>query len=109
MWTQENLNKVTGILLAAGLEEWPVLCKELNLKSGRPNGIIVNVIYGSKSTADHYEFEPRPWHDETRNVVVVKNPWSTLQSLAKEPQLPGPYVEIDADIAMKILVLEHVP
>lgn len=106
MYTQENLNKVTGILLAAGLEKWPMLCRELNIRDGRPDHVIVDWKYGSKPTADHYEFKSRPRYDQTRNVVVVENPWSTLQS-AKDPELPvlGPYIEIDAEVAMKILIL----
>lgn len=111
MWTQENLNKITGILLAAGLEKWPTLCRELNIRDGRPDHVIVDARYGSKPTADHYEFKSRPRHDQARDVVVVENPWSTLQSvavqMAKGPEIPvlGPYIEIDAEVAMKILVL----
>lgn len=110
MWNRENLEKITSALRAAGTESWPRLCKELGIRSGRPNNVIVDATYGSKTTADYYQFEPNPYYDESKNLVVVENPWSTVHSVVMQQRnfdypVFGGYIELDAEVAIKILVL----
>lgn len=114
MWTLEKLNKVTEILGAAGERDWPRLCAELHVRAGNPHRVIASVKYGNRAVAGEYEFKSIPRYDEGGKVVVVENPWSTAHAVVKQmhdPQHPvfGSYVEIDADVAMKLLVLGATP
>lgn len=110
MFSRENLNKITEIFRSAGVEQWPRLCKELNIRKGTPKNVIVDWIYGSKPTADHYKYEARPYHDPDKNVVVFESPWPGPLEVLKQmndPEYPvfGGYLEIDSEVAAKILVL----
>lgn len=114
MWTQENLNRVSEILKCSGEANWPRICVELNVRTGNPNHVVASVKYGNRAVADEYEFRSIPRYDEAKGVVVVENPWSTAHAVFKKTQDPnypafGKYIEIDADLATKLLVLGGVP
>ena len=115
MWTQENLNRVSEILKCSGEANWPRLCSELNIRSGMPEHIIVSAKFGNRAVADEYEFRSIPMHNKEKDTVVVENPWfNTVHSSTRRMHDPNclifwPYIEIDADMAMKILVLGSVP
>lgn len=115
MWTQENMNRITEILKCSGEANWPRICVELNVRTGNPNHVVASVKYGNRAVADEYEFRSIPRYDEAKGVVVVENPWfATVHSAISQmhdPNYPafGKYIEIDADIAVKLIVLGSVP
>jgi hypothetical protein len=115
IWTQENFQRLTELFRAAGQDKWSQICSNLNIKKGFPLNIIASAKYGNKTTADEYFFKSMARYDEFRNVVVVENPWAenfrhvARYSLENNYPFPSEYIELDADVAVKILVLEYVP
>lgn len=112
-WNREKFNRVTRALQEAGLPEWPRMCLELNIRNGSPRFLVNRAHYDdpSKATASHYDFSSVPWHDEVRDVIVIENPFlvslAVLNNQHVDPSFPvlGPFVEMDAETATKILVL----
>lgn len=109
-WGQGNLKRVSEALKAGGIDNWPRVCSWLNISPGSPDYFVKDAKYGLSPTADHYEFETRPRYDSHRKVVVVENPYSTAlqvlhQTADSEFLVPGPWVQLDAEDALKVLVL----
>lgn len=111
LWTKENFQKITKILEEKGIENWPKICVELKISKGDPAWGVKNAYYSTKATADYYDFEEFPRYDNLKNVVVVKNPFSTAQQVINNIFVSegfpifGEFVELDAETARKILVL----
>lgn len=116
-WSREKLNGVTALLRSAGEERWPQLAVELGIRKGAPKHFIKGWKYDdpTKATASHYDFESVPWHDESRSVVVVENPFYSVNEVFRkefvDKELPvfGRFIEMDEEVAMKLLVLGATP
>ena len=110
-WTQDNLARISSILLAKGIENWPKLCIELKISNGDPAWGVKNAYYSTKAVADYYDIEEYARYDKIKNVVVVENPFSTVRQVVNNlfvnSDFPvfGNFIELDADVARKILVL----
>ena len=109
-WNQESLRRVSEALKDGGIENWPRVCSWLNISPGSPDYFIKDAKYGLNPTADYYEFEARPRYDPQRNLVVVENPYSTAlqvlhQTTDSDLIVLGPWVQLDAEDALKALVL----
>jgi hypothetical protein len=117
LWNKENLQKITKILEEKGIENWPKICVELKISKGNPAWHVKKAYYSTKATADSYDFEKSARYDKIRSVVVVENPWlglpaSQVLNNSHDPLPPdyldiifGSFIELDAEIARKILVL----
>ena len=105
MWDEEKLGRITELIRSAGSRRWPEICVKLNIRKGFPLNVIAGAKYGSKATADEYLFRTTPRYDDTRNMVIVENPWHIWESLP----VVGKYIEFDAELAIKILVLGEIP
>lgn len=112
MWSREKLDRVSAAILASA-DRWPELATELGVREGTPKHVIKGWRYDdpTKATASHYDFDSIPHHDESRGVVVVENPFSSVSAVFKrefvdrEYPVFGRFLEIDEDVAMKLLVL----
>jgi hypothetical protein len=117
-WTHETLNKVTQVLSGAidpplpaqnnqpFRPTWEVLSEffmEHNIKTGTPDICVRKAYYNSgRAVADHYDFEEAPKHYERNDTVVVLNPFFGMNS---NDSRYGKWLEMDADLAKKFLVL----
>jgi hypothetical protein len=112
-WTQENLNKLSQIMLNVPnkstdrfkgfLESWTEFCEKFKIKPGSPDFYVKKAYYGQNAHADRYDFEEVPIYYEWKNTVVIKNPF--YNSNANELFIRIKFLELDADLARKFLVL----
>jgi hypothetical protein len=85
------------------LETWRAFCGKHNLKPGSPEWYVKKAYYGSDVVADRYDIEEVPIYLDWKDAVVVRNPFFVKDS--KEELLKWRWLEIDAELAMKFLVL----
>lgn len=115
-WTRENLEKLSkllffvpnkkeysGLVQNSFLDSWIKFCKEFKIKPGTPDFFVEKAYYEDKVVANFYDFEEVPVYYEHKNTVVVKNPFYNPKE--KELFLRLKFIEIDAELARKFLVL----
>jgi hypothetical protein len=89
------------------LETWREFCGRYDIQPGSPEWYVKKAYYGRDVVADRYDIEEFPVYWDWKNSVVVRNPFFAEDS--KEEPLKWRWLEIDAELAMKILVLGFIP
>jgi len=123
-WTRDALTRLSEVIASAiadrsmpgnapqpaphppFLEVWREFCIKFNLKPGAPDFYVKNAHYGKEVVADYYDFEELPIYWEWKNTVVFLNPFFDASNFKQtEDFLKYRWLEIDAEMAMKFLVL----
>lgn len=123
-WTRDAMTRLSEVIVTAVarqamavnapqpaphppyLEAWRAFCKKFNLKPGTPDFYVKNAHYTDKVVADDYDFEEIPVYLEHKNTVVFLNPFFDVSNFKQtEDFLRYRWLEIDAELAMKFLVL----
>jgi hypothetical protein len=121
-WTRETLDRLSKVVAdsvaaeamvavnanppsvdSSLLETWRVFCRKHNFRPGSPEWYVKKAYYGSDVVADRYDIEEVPVYWDWKDAVVVRNPFFATDS--KEELLKWRWLEIDAELAMKFLVL----
>ena len=121
-WTRETLDRLSKVIAhsvsaaamvavnanppsvdSSLLETWRAFCGKHNVRPGSPEWYVKKAYYGSDVVADRYDIEEVPVYWDWKDAVVVRNPFFATDS--KEELLKWRWLEIDAELAMKFLVL----
>jgi hypothetical protein len=89
------------------LETLREFCGRHDIKPGSPEWYVKKAHYESDVVADRYDIKEFPVYWEWKDAVVVRNPFFAEDS--KEEPLNWRWLEIDAELAEKILVLRYIP
>lgn len=123
-WTRDAMTRLSEVIVSAiagqamavnapqpvphppYLEAWRAFCNTFNMKPGTPDFYVKNAHYTDKVVADHYDFEEIPVYLEHKNTVVFLNPFFDVSNFKQtEDFLRYRWLEMDAELAMKFLVL----
>lgn len=104
-WTPDLLDRVTATLSVLYPEEWQRAVREMGAKNA-----IVKYSY-----AVHTDFSAEltcgwwPMYDAESDTVIVRNPFAGRRVVVDGREVGASFIEIDAAVAAKILVLGFAP
>jgi hypothetical protein len=105
-WDKESLEKVTTILADLPLEKWREFSQEMDARDAITSSWAATVWPCPVGTAHISQgHDPKPAYLKLTNKVVIRNPFPHHHFVIATT----PYIEVDADMAMKVLVLGGVP
>lgn len=104
-WTPALLDKVTDTLGVLYPDEWSRVAREMGARD--------TVVKCSYTVHTNFSVEATcgwwPTHDPESNTVIVRNPFAGRRVMIDGRDVCGSFIEIDAEVAEKILVLGVAP